>query len=388
LYDKACAKLVNDEFDCAEDQLLDFMTALKQRADEFGWSKRIMMIPKDPQDPTSTKLSLLEEHGNIPMEAITKWEKGYVDQQTRQRQDMQCLYKALMATLSRVGRTKVSTEKEKYILKDANGADAYSGNLLLKVILTKSTVDNRSGAFSIRMELADLPNLIEKVGFDITKFNERVKGLTEDLSRRGEKSADLPFNLFQAYKMVPVPPFQTFIDRLKDEADERKDGKEITEIVIMDRCENKFKNLQKEGIWKVSAKDEDKILALEAKIKKLEKRGRGKTGSGRTGRDPAKKRSQTGDDTKRSTKRKIDVDKKPKDVKKPVKIDGKTWWWCSDETGGMCTGKLRRHKPQDCKGAAYLMHKNAQKKLEEDPEYKLKLKAKEHAFRTESDSDE
>lgn len=56
LYDKACAKLVNDEFDCAEDQLLDFMTALKQRADEFRWSGR---IPQDPADPTSTKLSLL-----------------------------------------------------------------------------------------------------------------------------------------------------------------------------------------------------------------------------------------------------------------------------------------------------------------------------------------
>jgi hypothetical protein len=105
-----------------------------------------------------------------------------VNDKSRERQDMQCLYKCLMSSLSQVGRNKVNTDKHQYILKDVNDRDAYSGNLLLKVILMKSTVDNRSGAFAIRMELSSLVKLIAKVNFDITKFNLRVKNLMNDLS--------------------------------------------------------------------------------------------------------------------------------------------------------------------------------------------------------------
>ena len=59
---------------------------------------------------------------------------------------------------------------------------------------------------------------------------------------------------------------------------------------------------------------------------------------------------------------------------------GKKFWWCSSETRGKCNGVLRRHKPSECKGAAFLKNKKEQEK---------KLVAEESvAMEVDSDSEE
>jgi hypothetical protein len=134
--------------------------------------------------------------------------------------------------------------------------------------LMKTTVDNKSGAYAVCMELAKLPELIKKINFDIPMFNERVRTLISDLNNRGQTSDDISFNLFQAYKQVPVKAFTIFIDCLKDQEDNTD---AISTSFIMDKAENKFKTLQKEGNWTVKEKDEDKIMVLQAKIECLKK---------------------------------------------------------------------------------------------------------------------
>jgi hypothetical protein len=352
-YNAAVKKLSDDEFDCVEENLNDFMVLLKARADEFGWSERIMSIPiSDEEDLDPKEVSLLTEHASASLEQIRQHEMLYIDEESRERQDMQCLYKCLMSSLSQVGRNKVNTDKHQYILKDQLGRDAYSGNLLLKVILKKSTVDNRSGAFAIRMEMSDLASSIEKVNFDITKFNTRVKTLMHDLSRRGEKSADLHFNLFRAYKTVPVEEFISFINNLKDDEDELGDDERHDENYIMDKAENKFRILEREGTWQVKEKEVDKFLALEAKMDKLIKENKSlKINNKRKRGDRSRNRP-----TKPKGRTKVEIYRRPKgDVTKPVTINGDKWWWCGTETGGKCTPPaLRKHKPSDCKGKQFL----------------------------------
>ena len=353
-YNAAVKKLSDDEFDCVEENLNDFMVLLKARADEFGWSERIMSIPiSDAEDDDPKEVSLLTEHASTSLEQIKKNEMLYIDEESRERQDMQCLYKCLMSSLSQIGRNKVNTDKHQYILKDQEGRDAYSGNLLLKVILKKSTVDNRSGAFAIRMEMSDLASSLEKVNFDITKFNTRVKTLMHDLSRRGETSADLHFNLFRAYKTVPVEEFIAFINKVKDDEDELGDDERHDENYIMDKAENKFRILQNEGTWHVKEKEVDKFLALEAKLNKVIKENKSlkinnnKRKRGERPRKPTKPKS---------GKAKVEIYRRPKgDVTKPVTINGDKWWWCGTETGGKCTPPaLRKHNPKDCKGKQFL----------------------------------
>ena len=76
-------------------------------------------------------------------------------------------------------------------------------------------------------------------------------------------------------------------------------------------------------------------MALKAKLNKMRKQSR-KTRKGGKG--------------KKSTKKRVDITCKPKDIHKPVVIDGKEWYWCCKEKGGKYSGVLCRHKPSECKG--------------------------------------
>jgi hypothetical protein len=230
----------------------------------------------------------------------------------------------------------------------------------------KSTVDNRSGAYSIRMQLSDLTGLLTKLGYNIEKFNLHVKGLIEDLSRRGETSDDVTFNVIKAYKEVPVKEFVTFVDRLKDDADDKDDESQYSPQYVMDKAENKYKILVNEKTWDTKMTDQDAIMALKAEISKLKKHRQGK----RPGRKELPRKSGKG-------KKRVDITRKPNDIHKPIKIDGKDWWWCSKETGGKCSGVLRRHKPSTCKGiAADTTAKKQSGNEAKDKKNRLKLKAK------------
>ena len=384
IYDKAIAPLSIDAFDCDHTQLVDFMTALSKKSDDFGWTDRILKIPLTlPEDPNTVYINLLTNHAQVSLDIIREYELSYVDSQTRERQDMHCLFTCVMDSLSQEGRAKVLTEKEKYTIpSDPNDPDsdpALSGNLLLKVVLMKSTVDNRSGAFAIRMKLSDLSSLIVKLDYNIEKFNQQVKRFMEDLSRRGETSDDVDHHIIKAFRTVPVKEFSNFTDRLKDDYDNLDDDDtRRTPQYLMDKAENKFKILVNEGTWDATMKDKDELMAIKAELRKLTNQRGGR-------------KKNTNKKTKGKTK--VDIKRKPSDINKPVSIDGKLWYWCSPETGGKCNGVLRRHKPTDCKGMAKNDDSSSTGKRKPKGSTKdkkrLKLKAKEtiHGEAEASDSD-
>ena len=377
IYDKSIAPLSINSFDCVSTQLVDFMSALSKKAHDFGWYDRILKIPLTlPETEDTECINLLTNHAQISIELIRAYELSYVKSESRERQDMHCLYTCIMDSLSQEGRLKVLTEKEKYTIPrdpdDENSDSVVSGNLLLKVVLMKSTVDNRSGAYSIRMKLSDLTGLIAKLGYDIEKFNTQVKQFIEDLSRRGETSDDVIFNVIKAYKEVPVKEFVIFINRIKDEADDKADKDQYTPQYVMDKAENKYKILVNEGTWDTGLKHKNELMALKAEINKLKMRNR----------IPRKQGNLKGKQ-RQTTKKRVDITRKPADITKPVKIDGKDWYWCSEETGGKCGGALRRHKPSECKGMARTgtpgkdSESKKRSKNESEKKKKLKLKAQE-----------
>ena len=146
----------------------------------------------------------------------------------------------------------------------------------------------------------------------------------------------------RAYSTVPIKEWESFADRLKDDFHNLVDNDpNRTPQYLMDKAENKFKTMINEGSWDSKLKEKDEFLALKAEFNKFKKKhqrtGKGK-GKGKGKPKPGKKR--------------VDVTRKPRDIHKPVTIDGKQWYWCSKETGGKCSGVLRRHKPSECKGIA------------------------------------
>ena len=118
IYQEGKKPLSIDKFDCDKLQLADFISALERRAMEYGWDKRIMMIPtsKDLEGEVVLK-SIISKHGEITMEMIRKHDKSFAHSKDRKRQDMHMLYSCLMDTLSMVGRSKVIHDKPKYIIE-------------------------------------------------------------------------------------------------------------------------------------------------------------------------------------------------------------------------------------------------------------------------------
>ena len=332
LYSSATAKLEEDQFDCTPEDLYSFLKALKDRAREFGWDEPgigILSIPNDPVSPAEFK-SLIDNHGEIELETINKFERQYIDGKNRPAQDTAQLYRCLMASLSKDGKRKVLIWESQYVI---NGLG--SGNLLLKVIIRESHLDTNATSASIRRKLTDLDKYIPTVGHDIVKFNTYVKLLVDGLRSRGERTEDLLVNLFKGYLACSDKEFVEYIKRKEDLFE---DGTLIEADELMKSAAEKYKTLITKGKWNAPDANEEKILALEAEIKKLKSKKKGGNAKAKTTqRKPAW------------------FDKRPKksELKKPKTWNGKKWYYCHPDTGGKCDGKYRRHKPSECKGKAF-----------------------------------
>ena len=68
---------------------------------------------------------------------------------------------------------------------------------------------------------------------------------------------DVSFNVIKAYKTVPIKEFETFIDCLKDDADDQREDTAFTPEYIMDKAENKYKILVNENSWDAKSSDKD-----------------------------------------------------------------------------------------------------------------------------------
>ena len=187
------------------------------------------------------------------------------------------------------------------------------------------------------------------MGYNIPKFNLYVKKLIKQLLARGETSNDLLVNLFKGYLAATDRSFTAYIEKKLELYEE---GSHVTSDQLMIWAKNKYDLLLDKGLWNAPTEEEEKIIALSAKIKQMEdrlKKGGRKTGNNtRTGRNQKSPASQNSG--KRNRKKLPDwFTTQPKDVKKSITWNGKEWHWCGKATGGKCE-RFTRHEPDKCKG--------------------------------------
>jgi len=352
LYSSATYKLEEEPYDCNADGLYQFLKSLAARAEEFGWDNEtggFLRIPKNIAQPLANSENLVEHYGTISIEKIRAWEELYLDRSVRAAQDAYMMHKCLMNSISKTGKDKITIWREQYTVKGMS-----SGNLLLKIIIRESHLDTNATTSTIRTKLASLDEYILTIGCDITKFNGHVKLLTDGLAARGQTTNDLLEFLFKGYGVVPDQEFRDYIKRKKENHDE---GIITTAEHLMLLADNRYKQRleSKEG-WGIANPQEEKIIALQAKVDKLSKRksngismnefqkgGKGKKGNGKNGPAPEKP---------------IWMGEAPPaaDMKKPFKPrmwKSKPWYYCHELTGGKCPGNWRVHKPTDCQGKAH-----------------------------------
>jgi hypothetical protein len=79
------------------------------------------------------------------------------------------------------------------------------------------------------------------------------------------------------------------------------------------------------------------------------------------------------------------------ELHKPKTWNNKTWYYCSEKTGGKCAGAYRIHKPSQCEGKAHRFvgkEGEQKRKAPEDDQQERKLKlAKAYETRIEETSE-
>ena len=243
-----------------------------------------------------------------------------------------------MKSLSVSGFNKVTTRKSEYMI-----GGQVAGVALLKVLIGVSHIDTNATTSHIRKELSDLDLYLPQIGYDVTKLNEHVKRLIENLQARGESTYDLLVNLFKAYETVPDVKFKGYVETKKSDYEEGRGNIDANSLMLL--CENKYKTMVLNQTWNAPSPKDEKIVALQAEVTKLQKAVKG---------GPSK--CSTKDrDIKDGQPKKKRPDKPAWMIKAPEEgepnkktVNGKEYWWCPKHAS------FGRHEPDECEGKGVL----------------------------------
>lgn len=345
LFYKATAALDSDnKFDCTPDGLRDFLGQVNSRATESGWTETVMAIQEDPTDPLSPTSDFIKNYGTFELDLLRDVAATYHPAQSRANQDSYNLYRCLYQSLSQIGRDKVTLREDEYKIGDEE-----VGILFLKIIISTSSIDTNATVSSIRNQLNNLDIYIKKVDFDIAKFNMHVQQLVQRLAARKQTTHDLLTNLFKAYKTVPDKEFNRYI--AQKESDYEEENVDMSPESLMSKAKTRFEILQDKQVWKAPSAEEEKIVALEAKLKRQQQNGKGKSDKDKGKNKKGSKKDRRGGGKDKDGKRKNgDNDSSWKDVApKPGEPTTKTindvkWYFCTKHK------RWGHHATVDCEG--------------------------------------
>ena len=295
IYSSATKEFDASKYDGEVQGLMAFLELMEERATNFGWNTSIMMIP----DLNGNLTNLLTEYGTITMEQVQAHEESYLNTQTRNAQDSNLLYECIMNSISTEYKAKLNIWKNEY-----KCGNLPSGNLLLKILIQECHLDTNATVGGTPNRLSALDSYLPTAGYNITKFNMYVKNLVDQLRARGEYTNDLLINLFKGYLAATDKSFTTYIDKKLEAYEE---GQDTTADQLMLWARNKYELLLDKGTWNTPTEQEEKIIALQAQLKEMEKKL------------TAKKPQQ-------NPKGKYKTNNKPSDKKKTKKVEKLDWF--------------------------------------------------------------
>ena len=94
-----------------------------------------------------------------------------------------------------------------------------------------------------------------------------VKALVKELATRGETTQHLVINLFEGYKVASDKSFVSYIKRKQDDYNDGKST--LTSDALMYLATNYYNTLLEAGEWAQPPQEDEKIITLEAQVKKL-----------------------------------------------------------------------------------------------------------------------
>lgn len=344
VYQDATKPLYSDTtamFDCDQHQLNDFLALLRARAVFSSW-QRLFLI----DDSQGLMMYFLDASNHLTEADIYRHVLTYIATGSRLAQQSLQLYQALLKSLSNTGRSKLrGTDAGWTILGHPSGV------MFLKFIIKTSMIDTKATSSLLATQLIRLPQHMKSIRFNIEKFNLHVETLREKLRQRNEQAPQLIHNVLMAYREVKDPEFNMWYSSIRSQYDSDLTGQTVTLDKVLDEGLNKFKTVESEGNWKTDS-NEDRIVALEAKLVQAEKRaGEGSKRQNKSGNKSEKKKqnkSSEKDGGKKKPKKAAQLEwmtKPPKDAElmKSKTVNSKEYWWCT------ALKRWCRHHPDECK---------------------------------------
>ena len=350
----------DEYFDVEPNQFNTFMTLLASRCKDLGFTTQggICMVPPDAANPLNGEpINIVEDFGRANLDQIRQWETTFLNANAgapgRHAQDSKILYDMLMNSLSTRGTARIEIWKHQYCFAVGPNNDMYeSGGCLLKVIVRESYLDSTATVSSLRLKLSSMDTYVHENGTDIIALNAHARSLVDGLAARGQRTEDLLVNLFKAYKVCPDVQFKAYITALENG---HEDGREPLEPdVLMERTSNYYKKRLDGSTdkWEEDKETKAELLAMEARLRKLEK-----LKSKVTFKQDSRKKKGAKNDAKKPKASNhpekpgwLKNNEKPSDPTKSRHFNGTEWYWCDASVGGKCGGAWGTHKPSECRG--------------------------------------
>ena len=350
---KGAVMPLSPDFDVDAEGLNVFLAALYSKAREYGWDT-ILEVPRDIRNPMNDLVNVLTNYGILSLEHLREFATLYVATPTRVAQDSVMLYECIWNTLSKTGRSKVWVWKDEFHINAIP-----TGILLLKIVIREAHIDTNATVRHLREKISSLDDFIATIGHDIQKFNAHVVNIVNGLKARGHTSQDILANLFKAYKSVPDREFVRYI---KEKEDSYDDGTNTTEEALMLKAADKYKRMVEAKEWKAPSPEHEKIIALEAAIKRLNNKQPKVNSTSTSTNGKGKKKFKNPKDGETTAKSKPEWMTKPPTTGSPQTktMEGKDYHWCTKHKA------WGRHKPGECKGVGIKMNNESTKKEPND----------------------
>lgn len=357
------------------EELHVLLQKLKNKSTKYNWQednnqrRGIFIIevpganPQNLPNPPMQRINILVSWGALTLDQIRDDVISYspvandnanpnawMENVNRSAQDDTSLYNSLVASLTSDGLNKMVRYREKYAV---NGRE--SGILFLKMLLTAMSVDSVSASRVIKNKLLNAPAQLIAMKSDISAFhiwcNQQMTLLR---AKKPGFAFDILPQLFLAYDRVEDVKFRDWATRTYNRQDEEVDFELDDEgAKLMQLAEAKYLQLVDQDEWGQPSEDTKKIIALQAKVAQLDKRGKAslkdiKT-SKKKGGKPEGKKAASSKKTKGKAKSKGENKKiwskqptwpKPTADMMKRKMFGKTdengkkWYYCCDQSGG------------------------------------------------------
>ena len=338
VYRTGIAALDDDNrFEGTATGLRHFLSLVETRAGMMGWGT-ILTVPDNPQQPLGAAKPLLTRYGELTLAHCREFvDANVVGQQNRAAQDLAMLYQCLVNSLTPAAWSRISLHHADYTV---NGTP--DGVCLLRVIIRESHLDTNATASQLRTALTQLDTAMGTYGHDIQKFNEYVQGLVQSLAARGQTSDDLLVNLFKGYKACTDHKFMAYIELKESEYEE---GGALTPTHLMQLALNKYQARVEKKEWNAPSPEQQKILALEAELKKMKSAKRPQqSNETKKGANSDKQGGQKGQPKKGKPPWMTNPPTAQEKAKGNTKVvDKKEYHWCPKHAA------WTRHKPSECK---------------------------------------